>query len=357
MPFGASPKRWISPTGMTPRLEIIPLAHAAAEELQPIIDDILGASARMRGRPPPPPRPVSPSGAPRRFRRATTAPKPKVVADPRQNALLVYAVESDLDGLRSIIRKLDEEAKTPKQTLRFVKLLHTNADDMQDTLRELLGQASGGSRGNTGNRAPTGNTRGTTGAAAGQLGEVRIVGDRGTNSLLVSADASSWPIVKELVDGLDRPRRQIWIEAAVVEMTDEDLTQLGVEITAIQNGGDPNVGFASALGLSTTIRETGATTNALSSFQRVPFLTSTGGISFEGGVMGVFSDDFNFPALIAMAERRNKGRLVATPTILAAENAGSKLEVGTSVAFSTQNTSRAVRTRPASAAIRTPRRS
>ncbi len=333
----------LPPTDMAPRLEIIPLAHAAAEELQPIIDDILGASSQGG---PASAQPQSGNtslgiGGSSPLPAGASAPKPKVVADPRQNALLVYAVEADLDGLRSIIRKLDEEAKAPKQTLRLVKLLHTNAEDMQETLRELLGQSTGGSRTGASNRTQGTNLRATTGASSGQLGEVRIVGDRGSNSLLVSADASSWPIVKELVDGLDRPRRQIWIESAVIEMTDEDLQQIGVEITAIQNGGDPNVGFASALGLSTTIRQAGATTNALSSFQRVPFLTSTGGISFEGGVMGVFDDDFNFPALIAMAERRNKGRLVATPTILAAENAGSKLEIGTSVAFSSQNTSRA----------------
>ncbi len=328
----------LPPTGNSPTFELMHLENAVAEEIQPIIDDLLKSSTPSSGR-----SAVAAGGGAPITLGGVAPPPPKVIADRRQNALAIYAVEPDLSSIREIVRRLDDEAKNPSNNLRVIKLQHNNAADLADTLRDLIGISSSGSRG--GGRANTNRTGGNSGSGAtSSLSDVRVVADRTSNSLLISADATSWPILSQLIVDLDKPRKQIWIEAAMIELSNDDLEQMGVEITALQGGGDPGVGFASALGLSTTLRKTGTAGSgplSFDSFHRVPFVNSTGGISFEGGVFGVFDDDFDFPALIALAQTKNKGRLVATPTILTLENSSSKVEVGRQIGFTSRNTSRA----------------
>ena len=76
-------------TAITLKFEIVPLQHAVAEELTPIIENLIKAESTP-GRP-------RAQAAPEGGVPGMDKPEPKIIADPRINALVVYAVESDMN--------------------------------------------------------------------------------------------------------------------------------------------------------------------------------------------------------------------------------------------------------------------
>jgi general secretion pathway protein D len=60
------------------------------------------------------------------------------------------------------------------------------------------------------------------------VGRVRVVADRRSNSLLVTANVHFFPQVLKLIDELDAPTAQVLIEARIVEVSSDFLDKLGV---------------------------------------------------------------------------------------------------------------------------------
>ncbi len=64
-------------------------------------------------------------------------------------------------------------------------------------------------------------------------GAVRIVPDRETNSLLITASDHDFNVLKDLIKKLDKRKRQVYVEAVIMEMGEEKTRQLGGDLSAI----------------------------------------------------------------------------------------------------------------------------
>ena len=81
------------------------------------------------------------------------------------------------------------------------------------------------------------------GAAAAGTAEaleapVRLTADPATNTLVVSATPQDWETLRAVVETLDAPRRQVFVEAIIVEATVDRARALGVEFQATTDLGD-----------------------------------------------------------------------------------------------------------------------
>ncbi len=322
----------------TLKFEIVSLENAVAEELQPIIADLISSQGAQ-----------GPNRVPRAPQEGLLPnqekPEPKLIADGRTNSLVIYAVDSDMNEIKRLIAALDTKLQETTSNMRIYRLKNTNADDMEQTLRDILGQSRGRSTG-TGIRPSAPGAGGPT--TSNELGqEVTVVADPNTNSLIITCTRTRYEEIEPIIRELDRRRPQVLVQAAIAELSDTDLQNIAVELTGIQ-GGDPRyrVGAATGFGLSTisTGATTGtgggtgggggtpgtSTTSSLDSLLRVPFLGASG-IGFSGLAAGIFDNDLNVPLLVNLLKTNTKVNLLSNASVLTNDNEESRIKVGNEI--------------------------
>lgn len=341
----------------TLKFEKIALDYAVAEELQPIIQDLItpqqgAAASGVR---------VVPQGGEPAIPGQETPP-PKLIADPRTNSLVVYAVESDLNEIKRLVAALDTEVTGVDSNIRIYFLKNTNASDIEGTLRDLLGQSAprtqqGTGIGRPGQQASTTNARGQ---------EVVIVSDSNTNSLIIQASRTRYEEIRPLIEELDRRRPAVLVQAAIAELSDTDLQNIAVEVTAIE-GGDSRYRFAGATGFGLSTITTGGGGNGgtggtggtgtgtgggtpssgsdgsgglLNNLVRIPFATATG-IGFSGLAAGIFERNLNVPLLISMLKTYTKVNLLSTASVLTNDHENSTITVGRTITTARSETTAA----------------
>jgi general secretion pathway protein D len=91
-----------------------------------------------------------------------------------------------------------------------------------------------------------------TGSAIPLEAPVRITADPATNTLVVSATPADWATLRGVIGDLDVRRRQVFVEAIILEATTDALRSLGIELRGATEIGGSAVGFGqvnlSALG-------------------------------------------------------------------------------------------------------------
>lgn len=334
----------VPPAAATLKFEPISLEHAVAEELQPIIENLISSTTQgggQGGRPPA-------RGGGGDTRPGQQIPEPKIIADPRTNSLVVYAIERDMNEIKRLIAALDTEVSDIDSNIRIYFLKNTNATDLERTLRDLLGQSTTRSAQNVGGRG--GGAGPTSVNARGR--EVIIVADANTNSLLIQASKTRYEEIEPLITELDRRRPQVLVHAAIAELSDNDIQNIAVELTAVE-GGDDRYRFAGATGygLSTVTFDTAGSggtggtggtgtgggagdptggssaSGFIDDLVRIPFATDTG-IGFSGLVAGIFERNLNVPLLVNMLKTYTKVNLLSNASVLTNDNEQSTIEVG-----------------------------
>jgi general secretion pathway protein D len=334
------------------RFERIDLKIAVAEEVEPIISNLIEANARGGGFPQVP-------GQQERSRQgvvptAFERPAPKLVVDPRTNAIAVYAVSADIAEIRRLVAILDQEIGTPAENLHFVHLNHVNAEDLADTLREILGISGGGGRGSSGQDGGGRGAAGRSSAGSSSIQDVQIVADERTNALIVRASKTQYLTVRSLIAELDRRRPQVIIQAVVAELTNEQFKQIGTEIAAFEGGSGNRLGAVTGFGLSQLRLHTtsslsgsgpgsgtgtgggqgGGSANLITrnSISRLPTFPGNP-LANPGGIFGIFNENLNVPLLISLLQSKTCGNLLSAPVVLANDQTTSLIEAARLIPF------------------------
>ncbi|MCC6159310.1 MAG: type II secretion system secretin GspD [Deltaproteobacteria bacterium] len=239
----------------------------------------------------------------------------KVIADTRTNSLIVKASKFGVQQIRELVAKLDTPLPGGEGKIHVVYLENADAEELAGTLAELAGGSAGGMGGTAANRrqgqlgndprsqalgglsgrggASSSMARGLTGALGGRSGAaglgssqldrrgtsgiaatsgrfladfdgaVRITAEASTNSLVIIASNRDFKILKEVIDKLDIPRRQVFVEALIMEISVDrgldlgfefrstnDVTEEGVQVIGGTNYGGIQQAAANPLGVS-----------------------------------------------------------------------------------------------------------
>jgi general secretion pathway protein D len=282
-----------------------------------------------------------------------------VSADLRTNTLLVSAPTPVLDTIERIVKQLDSDPSS-EDTMFIYHLRNGQASHLEYTLNVLFGniggqnnqqgdngqngqngaqpggqggglgqqpgarQSLGGNNG-TGNKASASNRQRNQNNQPGKqnpnpakafnelTGEVLVVADPDTNSLLVTTASKYEPQVKAIIAELDRPVPQVLIKCLVAEVTHDDALSYGTDFSVIDihpSGNGESVG-----------NTVGAASAAL-------------GLSTPPGIVAKVIDNQLKATLQALAQA-NKLDVLSRPYILTSDNQDANITVGNEVPFVT----------------------
>jgi len=149
--------------------------------------------------------------------------EPKIVADERTNSILISGDPKVRARLKRLIRQLDVEMAT-KGNNRVVYLKYAKAEDLVDVLKGVSDNLQAEKQ------------AGQKGASSSQRGEVVIAAHEATNSLGLTAPPDIMMALQDIISQLDIRRAQVLIEALIVEMSESDGIQLGVQWGSLETG-------------------------------------------------------------------------------------------------------------------------
>ncbi|AUV87523.1 type II secretion system secretin GspD [Vibrio campbellii] len=149
--------------------------------------------------------------------------EPKIVADERTNSILISGDPKVRARLKRLIRQLDVEMAT-KGNNRVVYLKYAKAEDLVDVLKGVSDNLQAEKQ------------AGQKGASSAQRGEVVIAAHEATNSLVLTAPPDIMMALQDVIAQLDIRRAQVLIEALIVEMSEGDGINLGVQWGNLETG-------------------------------------------------------------------------------------------------------------------------
>jgi general secretion pathway protein D len=167
---------------------------------------------------------------------------------------------------------------------------------------------------------------GKSAGGAGILPNVRITADVTNNAVLVYANADSQRVVEQTIRQIDRPQRQIAIEATIAEVTLNDTLNYGVQFFLASRKGS----------ISNTISGVSPSSSGLD-------LPATAVDAAAGALLGRVLPGFNFligsensPRVILDALHGvTNVKVLSNPSLVVLDNQAATLQVGDQVPFST----------------------
>ena len=228
------------------------------------------------------------------------------------------------------IKRLDLPATVGEGEMHVVMLQHADAVELAKTLTDII----------TGAAPTTGGqpARGAVGSAPLEIFEsrVKVSPDKATNSIVVTSSIRDFVNLRTVIDKLDMARRQVFIEAVIMDLTIDRENQLGV---AFHGAAAPNVpigtGQSIAYGGLNPFRTillpspTDSTLNAFALGVRGP------GVPGTENLLGTGISIPAFGVLVNALASTNDADTLATPHILATDNIPAEINVGQNIPLQT----------------------
>ncbi|MCA1664894.1 MAG: hypothetical protein LC659_11580, partial [Myxococcales bacterium] len=236
---------------------------------------------------------------------------------PLDNAHLLAVIGSDAGFARvqAVAARIDPPADDGASSQgHVIYLANTNAEDLAATLQAVgLGGRSAAAR-PAGQTAPNGapSPSSMAGAALPLSGDVRIGADKTSNALVVFANASDFVLVRDLVQKLDVQRRQVYVEAVILDLSVDKMRTLGLSWHQTASNGKTS-GFAAA------------SDGNVVSFDASSIAAAASGGGLIAGVLGssfnLFGKDIPSVGVILQAlERTKDANIISRPHLLTMDN-------------------------------------
>ena len=302
--------------GFDAGIEVISVKFASAVEIQKLIDSLLpGTQAAFPGRPG-----FGGGGAGARSNFAARRTKEgglinNIIADERTNTLIVHANPKGVEQVRALISRLDR--KMPQALgggkVHVVYLQFADAEEMAKTLKDISqsGRAGGGSPG----FSPGGGGGGIgINPNEGALfeGQIKISPDKTTNSLVITSSPNDFGTIQRVINKLDIPRDQIFIEVVIMEMNMARNNDFAANV--LLPGG---TSVAPTQDLINWIKDPSQTSSGMvlrwASDSKTTVNIPTGGTTQKIEIP-------NLAALIKAVQTSSNGSVLATPQIMTLEN-------------------------------------
>ncbi|MDN5565154.1 MAG: type II secretion system secretin GspD [Psychrobacter sp.] len=317
-------------------LRVIPLRHVDAERMMDLISALVSSAG----------------GA------GAGSDQLKVIADTSSDRLLVKGSPEMIAKVQEMVNQLDTTPTRRLSGLRVFRLKYASANHIADMLRGLLANQSINSSGATStlesasltDASTTGATLNTEAAEAVSNNNTAIatgasntrtsgrpfsiIADETQNAVIVNAAPELMFEIEDAVNQLDNRRAQVLIQAAIVEVSGDDATQLGVQWAL----GNANSGYGvvnfNNVGAS-------ATTLAAAALSGGAGISAAAG-SIAGALLGIGSSSKDssgntqfYGAILQALDSSTSANLLSMPSILTLDNEKASILVGQNVPFVT----------------------
>ena len=298
-------------------IEIVPLVNSSAEELAKILNEVMS----------------QPASAPARRRRSTQAgaanePVTKIIPYPAGRSLILLASGDDMAIIKGLIAQMDQEMSGARSNINLFYLENADAVTLAATLNEIL----------TGIKTEARTAE--KGAAGSPLsaGPVTITADKPTNSLIINANPDDYRTIEEIIAKLDIKRKQVYVEALILELSMDATQRLGVSLQGAANVGDDSLIIGSSnqntgpVGIGDAIA-TGAAGLPSLLTQAVDGLLAGGFFNpiTVTGPDGVKRTVPSLSVLIDISKTDSDVNLLSAPRLLTSDNEEAEIIVGSNV--------------------------
>lgn len=325
-------------------LQVIPLRHVDAERMMELISALVSSAGSGQAQ-----------GGNNQL---------KVIADTSSDRLLVKGSPEMIAKVQEMVNQLDTTPTRRLSGLRVFRLKYASAGHIADMLRGLLANQSINSAGATStlesaslndvsstgaavnnaasdslgsSSAAAVSTSSTSGTSTGVGGRpFSIIADETQNAVIVNAAPELMFEIEDAVNQLDSRRAQVLIQAAIVEVSGDDATQLGVQWAL----GNANSGYGVV-----NFNNVGASATTLAAAALAG--TSTAGISaaassIAGALIGIGDSRKDsqgntefYGAILQALDSSTSANLLSMPSILTLDNEKASILVGQNVPFVT----------------------
>ncbi len=314
-------------------LEIIPIIYANAKDLAGKITQIYETTDKGTA--------TAPPRGGKASETLEEAPKlKKVIPDDRTNSLIILASKMAIQKVRDLIRKLDSPLVGDEGEVHVYYLKYAPAKDMATVLNAISGAIAQSKDKDKKTGAPT-TTAAAASAAVSPLtggaefsGKFTVTAEEGTNALVITAGGKDYnTLVDQVITKLDIPRRQVYVEAIIVELSVSEDQQLGLGILggkSLNVGGNQVALFGSTFGFLDINRILSGTIGGASTGSTINIPTpGTPGSSGGTNTLSVPA----FFAALQFGQGNSNVNILSTPNILTLDNQEAEIKVGEKVPF------------------------
>lgn len=244
----------------------------------------------------------------------------RVMSDSRLNALILIGSSYAKESIKKLIALLDIPQKDITGNIKVYFLENADAGELAKVLDSVVKGIEEKSR----------QTQQQSAQSLDMRGKITITPDKPTNSLIINAPAGVYQNLLGIIKDLDKRRKQVYVEAMIVEASLDELLDLGSRWrTMVMNNGEPVAitGFGkmdSSSMLNVINGLAGMSVGGMGNFFDVKVTqgTTTSTLTVPG-----------FSALFSLNEFRDAVNVLSTPQILTSDNKEAEIIVGENVPF------------------------
>ena len=326
--------------GFEEKMEVIKINYAQAKDIAELINNIINKGEDSSKVP--------------RFRRRESDKEAKgsvslsyVTADERTNSVIVLGNKRGVDKARDLVKTLDFRLEGDEQGGVFVYYVKYNsAEDIAKTLGGIAdeskkaqeeSQKQSGVAQNTAVVAPDAAPKKSTQVFGSQ---VSIQADKNTNSIVITASAQDYQRVLSILDKIDIPRDQVFVETIIMELNADNQRQIGVDVASVSTQGE-----ATQANPSDSFATQGFFGNEEGGI--IDLLANPLGGALGGGILSFAAGDEKFIrvggtdgnggrivpvgsviGLVKLIQEYEVGNVLSTPKVTALDNEEAIIEIG-----------------------------
>ncbi len=272
-------------TGSKEETSVFPLKHASARTLSEQINRMMAKNSSISSQPP-----RNPSAI------ALDADL-KIMPDERTNSLIIVANAQDTAAIGELVQKLDVERSIGSSNVHVVYLQNAEAKGTAQSLTSALA-----------------NMKVSGAIEAAQ--PVQVTADESTNALVIAASAQDFDVIGRIIEKLDIVREQVLVEMLIVEITEDNVKEIGVDWATLDQAVDGSArGFA-----------------ATNFGPRVDFASGT----LEGLAVGMWrgtGDNLRIGTILHALKKMTGVNILSTPHILTSNHNKAKIVVGENIPY------------------------
>lgn len=294
----------------SPRLEVINVNHLDAEELVTSLTNLLNQRQQLL------------QTTPRRPGSPDDETLVRVEVAPYVNAIMVTGYDAGIELVRELVKKLDVEipGAATQGKIHYYLCKNRPAPDLAAVLNDVLGAG-----------VPTNQPIVQQPGVVGSQNPPTIVAHESTNSLLVIATAADYNEVQKIIDKLDIRSPQVLIEAAILEVRDDDDFQFGVELATVDGfattSKEPRLSAGTSFGFSDVVDASGVPVGTAGGIPagRSPIIGAGGLLTLTKGTA------FDIPLLVRFLKTQTDTNVLQQPYLITNDNQEATIEINTEI--------------------------
>ena len=257
----------------------------------------------------------------------------KIIPYARTNSLIVLTDADSLEKIKSLVAMLDRQVDDAQSHINVYYLENADAETLAATMNQIV----------TGIKAQAKQADAQAAQNRRNLPEeaITITADIPTNALVINAQPDAYALLKNIIQKLDVKRKQVYVEALILELSMDATRELGASLQGAVDVGSDSLTFGTSnLNTGTNLGSlAGGDSGTPSLLGQTIEGILLGGLFNPITVTGLDGEEVTVPAisaLIDLSKTDSDVNILSAPRLLTSDNEEAEIIVGSNVPIITE---------------------